>query len=206
MCSYHINQYYKFVSKFKQILEAIFFFFITIIIGVTGWIIYQVYVPFKYRFLKSGKLSKKRSKQINTIYLFIILLSSAYITYGISFPDDSFFKDEFSKVTLREIPGSAVFIEKSTDIPDFHGDYCSSSQIQLSPEDYTKLLNELKNDTIFSPEQQLGSDGFTKTLAEKKPGKIKSGFKRDIEGKNGHYYYIGFYEDGITIFVNICII
>lgn len=136
----------------------------------------------------------------------MILLTSGYFTYDACFPDNSFYKDEFSKVTLREIPGSAVFIEKSADIPDFHGDYCSSSQIQLSPEDYAKLLNELKNDTIFSPGQQFGFDQFTKTLAEKDYNKIKYGFKREIEGKNGHDYYIGFYEDGITIFVNICII
>jgi hypothetical protein len=151
-------------------------------------------------------LTPRKSKQINLIYIFLLFLFTAYQTYDAFFPSESFYEDEFETVTLREIPKSAEFISKKSSYPDFHGDYCSSSQIKLSKEDYQKLLTELESDNQFTANgQNIGFEEFFYTLGNKTEKKFTTSFIRQIEGEEDHYLYIAFYDDKQTIFVNVCL-
>ncbi|HTN46311.1 MAG TPA: hypothetical protein VL098_08190 [Flavipsychrobacter sp.] len=90
--------------------------------------------------------------------------------------------------------------------PDFHGDYCSSSQIRFSKADYEKLFSELSLDKRFTKNgQAIGSAEFDKSLGDKSSKKIGYNFIRQIEGQEDHYLFIGFYDDKETVFVNICV-
>jgi hypothetical protein len=187
-------------------LGLFIFIITTFLLGLAGGLFYLVYIPFKKRLIKKGKLTKQRSKHINTIYIWTIVLVSAYFTIDAFFPGKSFYRDEFKTVTLRDLPKSAEFIEKNSSYPDFHGDYCSSSQIKLSKADYEKLLQDLAVDKRMTKDGKLvGSEEFSMTLNGKKPTSIIHSFTRQIVGQEDHHQYIGFYSDGQTIFVNVCV-
>jgi hypothetical protein len=187
-------------------MEIIILTFTFIFVGICGGILYLLYLPFKRKLLKSGKLTSKKSRQLNLIYIIFLLLFSVYQTYNAFFPSEDFYEEEFKTVTLREIPKSAEFISKKASYPDFHGDYCSSSQIKLSKEDYQKLLTEIKSDKQFIENgQSIGFEEFNYTLGNKSENKFSSSFIRQIENEEDHYLYIAFYDDNETIFVNICV-
>jgi hypothetical protein len=188
------------------IMGIIVFIITLIFIGICGGIIYLIYLPIRNQLLKTEKLTKNRSKQINRIYIIAIFLISIIITYDAFFPSESFYEEEFKQVTLREIPKSAEFVSKTSSYPDFHGDYCSSSQIKLSKEDYQKLLNELKVDQrIIQNGQSVGFEEFNYTLGNKTEKNFTTSFIREIPGEEDHYMYIAFYNDNETIFVNVCV-
>ena len=188
-------------------LFVLIVFFITLVtVGIAGGLIYLFYLPIKKSLIKHGKLTKDRNKQINIVYLTLIILFSAYQTFVAFYPSENFYEQEFKTVTLREIPKSAKFIEKTSSYPDFHGDYCSSSQIKLSKADYKKLFSELRLDNRFIMNgESIGSAEFDKSLGEKSSYMIGYNFIRQIKGQENHYLYIGFYNDQETIFVNICV-
>jgi hypothetical protein len=191
------------METYYLIMGAIVLFGVSLMVGICGGIIYLIYLPIKNQLLKKGKLTLARSRQINKIYILALLLFSIYKTYDAFFPSESFYKDEFENVTLREIPESAQFIFKKSSYPDFHGDYASSSQIKLSKEDYKKLLNELSSDSQFSKDGQIiGFEEFDYTLNNKDQNNILVSFTRPIKGEEDCYLYIGFYNDNQTIFVN----
>ncbi|OYU83847.1 MAG: hypothetical protein CFE24_09335 [Flavobacterium sp. BFFFF2] len=168
--------------------------------------LYLIYLPIKNKLLKSGKLTATNSKKINRIYLFALFLFSAYQTFNAFFPDESFYEAEFKTVTLREIPKSAEFISKKSSYPDFHGDYCSSSQIKLSKEDYQTLLTQLESDNRFTKNgQNIGFEEYFYTLGNKTEKHFKTSFTRPIKGEEDHYLFIAFYDDQQTIFVNVCV-
>ncbi|MCG2617692.1 hypothetical protein LZZ85_25550 [Terrimonas sp. NA20] len=183
------------------------FFITAFLLGLAGGIVYLIYLPFRNYLIRKGKLTAEMNRKVNIAYIFVILVLSGYFTFDAFFPGKSFFKNEFNTVTLRELPESAIFIEKNASYPDFHGDYCSSSQIMLSQIDYTNLLNEITNDTRISKDKYIvGSDEFSKTLGDKKAGDITNVFRRRIGVNNDFYYYIGFYKDGRTVFVTVCVV
>lgn len=175
------------------------FLFISLAIGTIGTLIYFISSYFLDERLKENK------KRITIAYFSLLLLLSFYITYNAFYPEESFYADEFKTVTQRELPKSAIFLEKSSSYPDFHGDYCSSSQILLSKEDFRKLFDEINNDTtILKSNQIIVFSAFDKT-SKSYNKKIKYSFTRKIPNKEDHHLTIEFCDDGQTIFINICI-
>jgi hypothetical protein len=187
-------------------MEIFVFCLMFIIFSIGGGILYLIYLPFKIYLTRKQKLSRELSRKINIAYVLTILFTIIYITYDSLYPSESFYEEEFKTVTLREIPESAEFIEKSASYPDFKGEYCSSSQIKLSKSDYDKLLKELNDDKKITEEKEIVFfSEFKNTLKEKEETKIIKKFTRKIEGEEDHYLNIFFYNDEQTIFVNICV-
>ena len=90
--------------------------------------------------------------------------------------------------------------------PDFHGDYCSSSLIKLSKDDYIKLYNELLNDKRLLREGKiLIAEEFDKVLdRNKRELIITHSFQLIIPNTYGRYNYIGFINDGQTVVIDKC--
>lgn len=183
-------------------MEIFVFCLMFIIFSIAGGILYLIYLPLKVYLKRKQKLSHELSRKINITYVLTILITIIYITYDSLYPSESFYEEEFKTVTLREIPESAEFIEKSASYPDFHGDYCSSSQIKLSKSDYEKLLKGLDNDRRITEEEIISSSESKNTLNE---SKIIKQFKRKIEGEEDHSLNIFFCNDKQTIIVNVCV-
>jgi len=137
-----------------------------------------------------------------------LVLLSIVVSIDAVFPGRCFYVEEYKMVTQRSIPKSAKFISKKASVPDFHGDYCSSAQIKLSKEDYDKLLDEFRNDPQITVTDriQIYFEEFERVLHDKKPENIIYHFIRKVPKNSDYLLYIGFYNDGQTIFVNVCIV
>jgi len=135
----------------------------------------------------------------------MILSLVAFFSYSIYiavYPADSFYFDDFKTVTSREIPKSALVIDKSASYPDFHGHYISCSLIRLSKQDYLNLLNELNNDKrMYKNAEIIYSPEFNEVMKNKNAKNIKSAFARSNDGKPDECSYIGLFDDEKTIVV-----
>lgn len=174
-----------------------------ILFSIIGCVIYLLYWPIKSYMLGKDILSTKRSRQINYIYVAVIFLCICTATYIGLYPDEDFYREEFKDVTLRDLPESAEFISKSADYPDFHGDYCSKSEVKLSKDDFSKLLKELYKD------KRISKPGYNTTNANNKydfylRDGINHIFIRYVEDKPDHHLKIEFSKDLTTIFVDVC--
>jgi len=180
-------------------MDLLFFIFVTLGIAIAGGIVYVIYVPFKLWLLRSDKMSNQQSKLINKIYIYSLIVTIAIITYVGLFPDESFYADEFKDVTMRDLPQSAEFISKTASYPDFHGDYCSQSEIRLSKKDYSKLLWELHKD------KRLSKTYDRTIIYNYKPKEDPTyQFIRVRSDNIDKYLYIGFGKDNQTIYVDVC--
>ena len=115
------------------------------------------------------------------------------------FPTDSFYKEEFNLNTGLDLPSSADIIDKSSDIPDFHGDYEASAIIQLDKDDYNKLKTKLSKDLNFkidTSSQKIGVTqsyfGLTKNIKENQIEVVYGSIKKE-------WFRVAFLKDGQTI-------
>jgi hypothetical protein len=192
------------MNEYNIMMGIIVFPIICIFTALCGGIIYLLYLPINARLIKTGKLSLQLNQQINIAYVVILYLLSIYQTYDAFFPGESFYENEYEQVTKRKIPSSANFISKAATYPDFHGDYCSASMINISQSDYKRLFNELKNDNKLKPTSMNESSELNQIMG-KRVNDIIYCFQRDIPGEEDRYLYIGFLNDGETIVVEVCV-
>lgn len=184
-------------SKMHFLLFILILFLLCLVIGCIGGVIYAIaYKPVKWWLKQNNRFNNKTVRLINTVYLSSLFIVAFYFTYDAFYPSENYYAEEFKTVTLRELPNSAEFVEKSTSYPDFHGDYCSSSQIKLSKEDFRKLFNEINHDKRIIKSGEIQS----------KNKHIKYSFSRKIENQEDQHLFIGFCDDGKTVFINIYVI
>jgi hypothetical protein len=144
-------------------------------------------------------------------YVAIAVLAPIYIwlTYSIYtaiYPTDEFYYDEFKTVTLRQIPKSAVVVNKTASYPDFHGDYVSVSRIKLSKQDYGKLLKDIKADERLNKGKVIGSAELDEIMGRTPAvSQIGSVFNRSVPNEEGHYLSILFLNDKQTIVVYVSV-
>jgi hypothetical protein len=187
-----------------HIADNIFVVFI-VIFGIV-FILALISLPTVIAFLINRWLTKKGIKYIGTILLVIAPLWTIYETYTAIYPTDSFYLDEFKEVTLREAPKTAEVLKKTASYPDLHGEYCSTSLIKLSRQDYTNLLNELSRDKrLIKNGELITSSEFDEIMGKLKTEQIKYSFTRQITGEEDHYLYIGFLDDQETIIVYVLV-
>jgi hypothetical protein len=182
----------------------ILFTLVSIIIGIIALLLYLISIPIRKGLKVNGKLQENVDNKIKWIFVGVTILVSFYLTYEAIFPSNSFFIKEFTTVTAKKFPKSAVFLGKTSSYPDFHGDYSSCSIIKLSKEDYTRLYDEIKNDTTMKIGEIIASHEITKiSKGIDVYNSIEAGFIRPIPGEGDHYYYIGFFRGSTNIIVLI---
>jgi len=146
-------------------------------------------------------LAKKGYRWIGLLIIAISISTLAYGMYTAVYPTDSFYFEDFKKVTSLDIPKSAVIVNKTASYPDFHGDYISCSIMKLSKGDYQSLLNTLSKDkTILKNPEISGSDQLDEIIKTRNISDIKKSFSREIPDKD-YFTYIGFFKDNESILV-----
>lgn len=177
-----------------------------LVVFVTVLTLAIVSFPTVIAFFLNRWLKRKGIKYIGIILLVIAPLWTIYEIYTAIYPTDSYYLDEFKKVTLREAPKTAEVIKKTASYPDFHGDYCSASLIKLSRQDYKNLLYELFGDKrLIWNGELITSSEFDEAMGNLKTEQIRYNFTRQIPGEEDHYLYIGFLDDEETIIVYISV-
>lgn len=186
-------------------MELFTFIFCSLIIAFIGFLLYLLYLPLKIWLLKSGRLSREKSKKINIIWFIIIVLFSNIFTYIAFYPDEEFYAEEYETITLNKLPKSAEFIKKSVSYPDLHGDYCSAALIKISPSDYNKLLKELQKNRSFLKENKIiYNSELNKVLSRKSEYKLRHKFSKSPDSLQNKLLFIGFYNDNKTIIISHC--
>jgi hypothetical protein len=181
------------------IIVGLFFGVISLAVGLIGGVIYLCYLPFKRRLLKSGKLTLIHSRQINKVYVFVLFIIAVSQTYIVFFPTDSFYKEEFNLNTGLDLPSSADIIVKSSDIPDFHGDYEASALIRLDKDDFIKLKTELSKDTNFQLDTSSQPIGRTQSYSTVSKDIEESQIEVIYGNIKEEWFRVAFLKDGQTI-------
>lgn len=118
-----------------------------------------------------------------------ICVGFSYSVYDAIYPSDSFYKDEFKRVSGMSFPESGVVTQKYSTYPDIHGDYASCALIELSTEDYNLLKKRLMSNanqkktfhsTICGPVAVKGKQAAIEITTQ--------------DGKNGEYSNWGVME------------
>jgi hypothetical protein len=86
-------------------------------------------------------------RQISWVILCLTIVIAAVFSfeaYKKTYPLESFYKEEFVKVTGLDFPSSGQFLFKEASYPAFNGDYESCALIEVSMEDYMKLRSNIQ--------------------------------------------------------------
>lgn len=120
----------------------LFLFYFALAIAIAG--------PFVF-LLAFYKWWHKRSRRaIVFLILAGLLLPYSYLCYDAFYPSDSFYKEEFVKLTKLSFPATGDIIKKSASFPDQHGDYAACAQIEVSPTEYDRLLKHFANTPSYA--------------------------------------------------------
>ena len=148
----------------------------------------------------------KRRGWVRTAWLLpaALLLALSYPVYTAFYPTDSFYEQEFARITGRPCPTSATIERKAASYPDQHGDYAACVRLTVSPADYQRLLGQLRQDTAF---QALGGNFQrhfigSSTFDHVAPGLNEARSYRQAFFRSWRaFMFIGFLPDGRTLIV-----
>lgn len=105
------------------------------------------------------------------IFLFSFFVS-AFISFKVYveiYPLESFYKNEFMKVTGLDFPASGRFLFKEASYASFNGDYESCALIEVSAEDYLRLRTKIpEHHSAQSPFGSSCMDNLTHALGDVK--------------------------------------
>ncbi len=147
-----------------------------------------------YRFIKR----KNYDKRLKLIALTPILIIT-YLIYSALYPNEDFYRTDFTEVTGIELPEHAEFKYKSATYPDHFGDYTSISIINVGRDLYNNLPKTLTEKGLKENGQKLHTTEFAKALKHTDNLEIDSEFSMEDDG--GVYYYVGFLTDNETLIV-----
>ena len=127
-----------------------------------------------------------------------------YHAYRALYPADDFYFAEFETVASRKPPREARIIAKDATYPDFHGDYCSFSRIEVSRQSFHQLLEELSTDRRMTPSggNHVSEGAFLRMKLP--PLRVMKSFARN-DSKSDHHYSIAFLENESEIEVQVCV-
>jgi hypothetical protein len=133
----------------------------------------------------------------------VLVALIAYAAFLGLYPAADFYLAELRTVSARPPPEEAKVVANDSTYPDFHGDYCSFSRIQLNERSYSRLLNELKADQRFEAgySGDLSRGGLS--ADNLRPLRVVSSFARADVPMDRHYK-IAFLE-GAMIEVAVCV-
>lgn len=121
--------------------------FLTImVLGLFGGLLYAIYLPFKKRLIKSGKLSEKRNHQINLTFILSLCLVGVAINYFEGYRTPS--KDRLEQVSYIKLP--TEFKVLKDEYQDMWQDYCILFDIQLDNDAVKELIKNIKSSKFYN--------------------------------------------------------
>ncbi len=202
-----------------------FLIFILIIIaafGATTWVLgLIVSMLIAFVFQKSPECEKWQSYGKYATYFGIPVWVIVSIFMELH-PDDTFYLKEFSRASLRQPPSSSKVVAQSASMFSLRNEYCAYSRIEISPEDYSRLLAEIDADRPFISREKRSEnnqDGKRVTVEESKIWEtenqhdvweaakyisVKSSYVRPVPSDQFQHFSLLFLIDGKHVEVNSC--
>lgn len=127
--------------------DILFIITIIIVIGLLGGLIYLIYLPFKNRLKKSGKLTDKQSRQINWIFVLSLCLAGGVFYCFKDYRTSS--KDRLEEISDIKLP--ANFKVLKDEYQDMLQDYCILYDIQFDNNSMTDLIGSIQSSKFYNP-------------------------------------------------------
>ncbi len=175
------------------------FLMVCIAYGLAGGLLYLIYLPFKKRLIKSGKLTNQKSRIINRLYIGLIVLIAIFSTWTAFFPLNGFYKEEFENNTGLEFPESGKIRAKDSEYPNFQGDYWAAAIFEVNDTDYKSLKNKLLNDENFQVDTTNKKIGIPREFDNLILDIDKEEIEIVLSNKTKEWFKVAFLKDGKTI-------
>lgn len=127
-------------------MVGIFFIIISTIIGLFGGLLYLIYLPFKKRLKKSGKLTDKLNRQINWIFILSLCLIGVVLCCFKDYRTSS--KDRLEKISDVKLPTD--FKALKDEYQDMWQDYCVLYDIQFEENTAAELIKSIKTSKFYN--------------------------------------------------------
>ena len=127
-------------------MTGLYILIFTILTGFIGGLLYLVYLPFKTRLIKSGKLSKKQSRRINWSYLGFMVLIGILLFYFRDYRTSS--KERLENISNIKLPSDYTVIKD--EYQDMLQDYCINYEIQFDKNDLKELIQNIKKSKYYN--------------------------------------------------------
>jgi hypothetical protein len=127
-------------------VDIFFIIIVVIAIGLFGGLLYLIYLPFKSRLKKSGKLTDKLNRQINLTFIISLCLVAVVLYCFKDYRTSS--KDRLEKISDIKLP--ADFKVLKDEYQDMWQDYCILYDIQLDNNATTELITNIKASKFYN--------------------------------------------------------
>ena len=173
-------------------MDSLLFF-----LGIIGIIVLIAGVLFFLLIRLYRWIRRTRFRKYAFVFPTIIVLFFCYEVYFAIWPKDSFYIEDFERLSHKSFPSSGVILYKDADYPDQHGKYSSAVLMSLSTEDYDKFWKEIVFDKTFAVcNIQYNLQAYKSAHFDEKYI-TKQYYKGPL--------LISFFEDHKTIFIQKCI-
>ena len=126
-------------------VDVFFIIIIIITIGLFGSFFYIIYLSFKSRLKKSGKLTDKLNRQINRTFILALCLVGVVLYCFKEYRTSS--KDRLEKVSDVKLPTELKVLKD--EYQDMGQDYCIVYNIQFGSNAKTKLIKNIKTSKFY---------------------------------------------------------
>ena len=117
-----------------------------IVIGLISVIIYLIYLPFKKRLIKSGKLTDKLNQQINRTFILILCLLAIVLYFFKDYRTPS--KDRLENISGIHLPTDFKVVKD--EYQDMMQDYCILYDIKLDKNATIELIKNIKTSKFYN--------------------------------------------------------
>jgi hypothetical protein len=127
-------------------VDKFFIFLIIIPLGLLGGLLYLIWLPFKKRLQKSGKLTDKLSSRINWTFLILPCIIGVVLYSFKDYRTPS--KERLEKVSDIKLPINLKVLKD--EYQDMWQDYCILYDIQLDNNSMPGLIRNIKSSKFYN--------------------------------------------------------
>lgn len=129
-----------------NILDVFFIFILVIVVSLLSGIIYLIYLPFKKRLLKSGKLNNRLNRRINLLLVLVPCLIFFVVYYFKDYRTPS--KDRLEKMAAIHLPTKYKILKD--EYQDMLQDYSVTYIIQFDKTSTMELIKNIKTSKFYN--------------------------------------------------------
>ena len=165
-------------------------FVILIVVGISSGIIFLIYLPFRKRLIKSGKLSKKLDKRINFSFIGFALLVILGLFCFKDYRKSS--KDRLEAISNVKLPSDFKVIKD--EFQDMLQDYAVIYEIQFNDQASNEFIQSIKATNFYNAQYDSYLNGAWHVPGYNSEDSIKAIWVKWPKG----YYFRG--QDGRTTY------
>lgn len=126
--------------------DIFFIIFVVMAIGLFGGLFYLIYLPFKKRLKKSGKLTDKLNRQINWTFIVSLCLIGIVLYYFKDYRTSS--RNRLEKISDIKLPTDFKVLKD--EYQDMWQDYCILYDIQFDNTATRELMKSIKTAKFYN--------------------------------------------------------